>query len=181
MRIALWVLGALGATAVVIMVIGWMLPVAHRAARQATFQAPAARLYALITSPNDFPAWRTGVKLVEVLPDENGHGRFREVSGDGTITYEVAEAVPDRRVVTRIADPNLPFGGAWTYELLPTKGGGTTLRIIEDGEVYNPLFRFVSRYVMGHEATMDRYLRDVAKKLGETPVIESVPGAARAS
>jgi hypothetical protein len=117
------------------------------------------------------------VKRVEVLADEDGHPRFREVSGDGTITFEVTEAVPNQRVVTRIVDRNLPFGGSWTYELLPASEGGTTLRITEDGEVYNPLFRFVSRYVMGHEATIDRYLRDVGAKLGEEPVIESATGA----
>jgi uncharacterized protein YndB with AHSA1/START domain len=174
MRIALWVLGALGAAAVVIVVIGWMLPVKHRASRQATFRTTADRLYALIATPNDFPTWRTGVTRVEALADDNGHRRYRETSGDGTITYEVTEAVPDRRLVTRIADRDLPFGGAWTYELLPASVG-TTLRITEDGEVYNPLFRFVSRYVMGHEATIDRYLRDVSKRIGEAPAIESAP------
>lgn len=28
----------------------------------------------------------------------------------------------------------------------------------EDGEVYSPVFRFVSRFVMGHDATMNAYL-----------------------
>ena len=36
----------------------------------------------------------------------------------------------------------------------------------EDGEVYNPIFRFVSRFVMGHHATMDRYLRNLGRKFG---------------
>ena len=41
--------------------------------------------------------------------------------------------------------------------------------ITEDGWVGNPIFRFVSRYVMGHHATMDGMLKDVAKKFGEQP------------
>ena len=68
-----------------------------------------------------------------------------------------------RRLVTRIADTGLPFGGQWTYELVPD-GEGTRLTITEDGEVYNPLFRFVSRFVMGHTATIERYLDDVEKR-----------------
>jgi hypothetical protein len=35
--------------------------------------------------------------------------------------------------------------------------------------VGNPIFRFVSRYVMGHHATMDGMLKEVAKKFGEQP------------
>jgi hypothetical protein len=40
------------------------------------------------------------------------------------------------------------------------------LSITENGEVYNPAFRFVSRYIMGHAATVDAYLKAVAPKLG---------------
>jgi hypothetical protein len=65
-------------------------------------------------------------------------------------------------MVTRIADKTLTFGGAWTYELSP-QGGGTRLVITEHGEVYNPLFRFMSRFVFGHTATLDRYLADLGR------------------
>ena len=64
----------------------------------------------------------------------------------------------------------MPFGGTWTYELTPT-AGGTSLRITEDGEVYNPVFRFMSRFVFTHHATIDTYLTDMGKRLGAVPVI----------
>jgi hypothetical protein len=67
--------------------------------------------------------------------------------------------------VTRIADPHLPFGGTWTYEVAPAVGGGSTLTITENGEVYNLVFRFISRFVMGYTATIDRYLEALRKKL----------------
>ena len=47
-------------------------------------------------------------------------------------------------------------------ELIP-RGDSTTLRITENGEVYNPVFRFVSRFVFGHSATIEKYLADVRK------------------
>jgi hypothetical protein len=66
--------------------------------------------------------------------------------------------------VSRIADKKLPFGGTWTYEL-KAADRGTALTIREDGEVYNPVFRFVSRYVFGHYATLDGYLKALETRL----------------
>jgi len=40
---------------------------------------------------------------------------------------------------------------------------GRRLRITEDGEIYNPLFRFVSRYVIGETQTIDPHLVDVGR------------------
>lgn len=64
----------------------------------------------------------------------------------------------------RIADPNLPFGGTWTYDLVPGDQA-CSLTVTEDGEVYNPLFRFVSRFIIGHTATIDSYLKALQTKL----------------
>ena len=90
--------------------------------------------------------------------------RWREHGDNGTITFEIVEARPPARLVRRIADPSLPFGGTWTYELTP-HASGTRLTITEAGEVYNPVFRFMSRFVFGHTATMDRFLTDLTARL----------------
>jgi uncharacterized protein YndB with AHSA1/START domain len=175
MKYALYVLAALVALVLVIVAVGAMLPVKHRASRQVKLHQPPESVFALINDPAFFPAWRGKVKgskeiKVEILPDRNGHRMFRESGTDGVILYEVESVVPNKRLVTRIADPSLPFGGKWTYEILPA-GDSTTLRISEDGEVYNPLFRFVSRFIFGHNATIDQYLRDVRKRFGEDPAV----------
>ena len=164
-RVLLLVLGALAAVVVVVLVVGWSLPVGHQAARELRLPAAPPAVYALVAGVEAYPAWRSGVEAVEVLERDAAGAptRFRERSGDGDILFEVAERVPERRLVTRIADPSLPFGGRWTFELAPA-GSGTQLRITEDGEVYNPLFRFVSRFVMGHDRTIARYLRDLERR-----------------
>ena len=87
------------------------------------------------------------------------------------ITYEVVESVAPSRWTTRIADPDLPFGGTWTYVITPLPDGGSTLTITEHGDVSNPIYRFVSRFVIGHTATLDKYLHSLAKKFGETATI----------
>jgi hypothetical protein len=101
---------------------------------------------------------------VEVLPSTDGRKRFREVSDNGPITFVIESVEPNRRFVTRIDDKSLPFGGSWSYEVIPATDGRTTLRITEDGEVYNPLFRFVSRFIMGHEGTIKTYVAAAGRK-----------------
>ncbi len=154
---------------IVVVAIGYALPVKHTATRERTYTASPRHVFATITTPQEFPQWRSGVKSVEVLSDAGGRHSFREVSGDGTITYVVEESIPELRLVTRIADTGLPFGGQWTYQLTPTPQGGTTLRITEDGEVYNPVFRFMSRFVFGHHRTIETYLSDLDRVVASVP------------
>ena len=111
------------------------------------------------------PSWRPGVQRVELLPAQDGKQRYRESGKDGAITYQVEALEPPRFLRTRITD-ELPYGGTWTLEVEPNDSSAI-LTITEDGEVYNPVFRFVSRLLLGHTATMDTYLKALAAKLGE--------------
>ena len=45
------------------------------------------------------------------------------------------------------------------------------MTVTEDGWVANPIFRFVSRFVMGHHATMDGVLKQVATSLNEDAIL----------
>jgi uncharacterized protein YndB with AHSA1/START domain len=148
----------------VVYFMGSRLPQSHEASRERVFSYSADRVYQAISTPKQYPRWRTGVQRVDLLPDSAGIKRFKEISLDGEVTYAIEENVPNQRFVTTIAEAGLPYGGSWTYELTPT-GTGTSVRITENGEVYNPIFRFVSKYVMGHTRGIDRYLSDLDKRL----------------
>jgi hypothetical protein len=138
----------------IVVVIGSMLPKAHVASSKVLVNASPADVFALIAGPSD---WR-GVKY-ELLNESPLKWRETESSGDA-ITYERVETSPPKRIVNRIADPKLPFGGSWTYEIAAS-GNATELIITENGEVYNPLFRFVSRFIIGHNATIEKYQRSL--------------------
>jgi hypothetical protein len=142
--------------------IGMALPVGHRAQRSVIVPRPPSDVFGAITDFARHPEWRADVRRVSV--DGAGTGAIvREESGSDTLTFRVEVFEPPTRLVMRIVDDSLPFGGVWTYELRPTSAG-TELTIIEDGEVYNPIFRFVSRFVIGHHATIDRYLSDLTMR-----------------
>ena len=166
MRVFLIVVGVLVGLALVVVAIGYSLPVKHRAQGEATFNARPDSVFSLITNVEAFPSWRAGVKSTERLPPRDGKQRFREVSKNGTISYLIETLDPPRRMVTRIDDKSLPFGGSWTYEVAPVGSTQSTLRITEEGEIYNPVFRFVSRFIMGYDGTIKEYLASAKRKLG---------------
>ena len=82
------------------------------------------------------------------------------MTDDGTIAYEMAERKPPARLVTRISDPKLPFGGSWIYEISATPEG-CRLNITErESEVYNPIFRFVTRFFLGYNRASTNMLHE---------------------
>jgi uncharacterized protein YndB with AHSA1/START domain len=124
-------------------------------------------VFAVLHDVGKYPAWRSDVKRIELLTGPPAT-RWREDGSNGRITFEFQAVEPPRRLVSRIADPSLPFGGTWTYVLAPD-AGQTRVSIIEHGEVRNVLFRFMSRFVFGHTATLDRFLDDLTRHLNPLP------------
>jgi hypothetical protein len=57
------------------------------------------------------------------------------------------------------------FGGTWTYELAPD-GDRTRVTITENGWVDNVVFRFLAKYVFGHDATQNQYLSSLEARFG---------------
>ena len=90
---------------------------------------------------------------------------FREHGKQGAITYRIETAETPTRMVVRIADTSLAFGGTWTHELRATSSGGTDLTTTEDGEVYNPIFRFMSKFFFSPTATIEGYQGALGKRL----------------
>lgn len=144
----LWVIvvifGSLIGLLVLLAIIGAFLPRAHVARVAARYRTGAAALWATIE---------------EMVRD------------DKKVPMEVVERTPPvdgaaGRLVTRIADPKLPFGGSWTWQLQPVDGG-TEVTITEDGWVSNTLFRFLARYLFGHHSTARASLRRLGKIHGE--------------
>jgi uncharacterized protein YndB with AHSA1/START domain len=151
--------------------IGAPLPRAHTATLSLRLGQPPEAVWAVLTDPEQAPRWRPDVRAVAPLPPRDGRRAWVEVSACERIAFVEDEALPPRRWVVRIADPTLPFGGRWVHTLRP-EDGGTRLTITEEGEVYHPLFRFVSRFVLGHHATIHATMRALAAHFGEAPRIQ---------
>lgn len=172
------VLATVAALALAIIAIGALLPRDHVASRSAHIAAPPDSVWSALTDYGSYPAWRPDVIHVESLPPTPAGAAWREQSRNGTTAMAVVSAEPPHRLVTRIADPNLPYGGTWEYRVEPEGTSSSMVTITERGSVYNPIFRFVSRFIMGHTATIDAYLRALGKRFGgtATPVDAATTG-----
>ena len=158
LRVVLYAGALLLAVGAIVTGVGYLLPVSHVATHGVVVNAAPNAVFTRISDPATYREWRPDLDSVELLAATPL--RWRERSGGDTITYEVVERSAPTRFVTRIADPDLPFGGTWTWELQP-EGTGTRVTITERGDVYNPVFRFMSRFVFSHTATMEKVLRQL--------------------
>lgn len=176
MKIALFIVLALVALVTSVALVGALLPRHHVASRAAQYRTPADTLWRTLSDFERMPAWAPELTRVERLADQNGHPVWLHVGSSWTAPMEVTEFSPPHRFTMRIADPKLPFGGTWTYEIA-VAADGATVTITENGEVGNPIMRFLSRFVFGQTSTMDDYLRALGRKHGETVT----PGPVRAA
>ena len=165
MKWALLIAAILVGLMALVAIIGSLLPKKHQASLSARFKQSPETVWRDVTDHEGALKWRTDLKAVERLPDRDGHPVWKEIDRSGqSLPLETVEAIPPRKLVRRIG-PGLPFGGTWTFDIRPVEGG-CSLTITEDGEVYNPIFRFFSRF-MDQTATIRGYLRAMGKKYGE--------------
>jgi ribosome-associated toxin RatA of RatAB toxin-antitoxin module len=165
MKWLLRIVVSVAALAGVVAAVGWMLPVDHQASRSAEFQRPPADVYALVADVRAYPQWWPEISRVEVMAESEGRLTFREHMSTGPVVMTVRDATPPSTFVTVIDDPDQPFGGSWTFEIAPTASGGSRLTITERGEIYNPIFRALARFVFGYTSTMESFLAAAANKL----------------
>jgi hypothetical protein len=145
MKWMLFAVVGLAAVVAIVAVIGAMLPRTHVASRSLTIARPPADVWAAL---------------------------MQATSASG-VPVDVLESDPPRRQVTRVKETEKMFGGTWTITISPQAAGpqSSVVKIVEDGWVGNPIFRFMSRYVIGHHATLDGMLKAVAKTLNQEPAL----------
>ncbi len=165
-RWILYILAGLVGLIAIVAAIGAMLPKGHTASRAMKFRPQPAALFATVSDFARYPDWRSDVTQVDVEGAVGQGALIREHGKNGVIPYRIEVFEPPSRIVMRIDDPSLAFGGTWTFEVFQNDAG-SELVLTENGEVYNPIFRFMSKFFFSPTATMDTYLADLKRKLGE--------------
>jgi hypothetical protein len=141
MKWMLWTVVAAAGVMALIAVVGYLLPVSHEASQSADFGNPPEAVYALISDLKNYSSW---------WPENE-------------VNVEIVEARPPSKFVTRIVGESA-FAGTWTWviEKTPT---GSRATITERGEIYNPVFRTLARFVFGYTSAMESCLAAAQRRL----------------
>jgi hypothetical protein len=161
MRWIIVIIAGLALVVLLVVVIGALLPKAHSVSCTVRIALPPDALYAVLAGVGQYQSWRHEVKTLQRLPDKNGMPVWIEETGGMKIPMRFERMERPSLLVARIDTDELPFSGSWTYRIVPAGSGAADLTITEDGEVRNPIFRFMSRFVFGHYATMDAFLKNL--------------------
>jgi len=166
MRWILWIIAGLAILTLIVAILGAMLPKAHVASRTVRISLPPDALYTLLADVDRYQSWRPDVKSLQRLPDRDGKAAWIEDVGGMKIPLHFERLDRPAVLVSRIDGADLPFGGSWTYQIAPAQGG-SELTITENGEVSNVIFRVMSRFVFGHHATMDGFIKNLQAKAAQ--------------
>lgn len=139
--------------------IGSLLPKSHTVADSRTMEISAQVLFAFAVNIDNWPAWRSDVDSITHL--EGDDFRAAIVSGDDTIVYEFEADFQGLSMISTIVTKNIPFGGSWEFQVEPAAAQSSQITITERGFVDPPLWRFVSRFVIGHKKSIQRYLDEL--------------------
>src|SRR5262245_51825778 len=151
-------------------VIGLLVPRDHVAGAAITLRQSPDSAWKVIRDLGGMTGWWSEeVKSSVRTADKDGHERWDQSIGGFAMAVLVETDEPPRRLVTRIdAAPGASFGGSWTYEVAPTPDG-SRVTVTERGWIANPIFRFMSRFIFGYYGSVEKYLRALGKRFGETP------------
>ena len=170
MKVALIILLGLVALLVlaglVFFIAGSRMPREHRSVVTATFKASRATVWAALTDYASMPTWWPTVRAIRIekLPDGTELTWNKDKHGQ-EIPFRTGESRVNEKLVRVIAKDDLPFGGTWTFELSDAPGGGTQLKLTEDGFINPALFRAIATWFMGLDATQKDFIAHLEKHL----------------
>ena len=166
-----WLIGIVAVMVALILgvlIAGALLPEEHHASRTLRTRQSAQTIWDTINDHVNEPQWRSDVQYIASLGERNGKPVWQENYKDGNkVTLITTESKPPTRMVRELTDLDGPFSGRWEIDIQPN-AEGSNVTITEIGKVSNPFFRFVSKYVIGHTTFMERYLKGLAGKFGES-------------
>ena len=162
----LFVMGAMVAVVLALLVGGLVTPRKHVASRSILLRVAPELVWSTVHDVARYAEWRHEIEDSSVVDAEQPQLRWREISTRGSVTFGVIVDQPPHRLAARILDDDLPYAGEWTWQV-DVVADGTRVTITERGEIGNPIIRFFGAHLTGYTRSIDMYLNGLARHLGD--------------
>jgi hypothetical protein len=160
-------LGLCAAAAVVMVVVGAGMAPRHVVTRRRSFAAPPERVWSALLSIRQLPIDRSDLRAVDqgtATPPPDTIA----VAGS-PVKIQIDTFRPPRSLVVKTVEPDVAWGGTWTFELELESAQITKLTVTEEAEVRSRLLRFAVRTLGLEDSLVDGIFRAIKRKLVETP------------
>ena len=161
----------LSAALLIVVMVGVMMPAVTLHSKALTLKASPPEVFEVLS---DFEAIRgpnRNTVNIEFLSKQDGNEAIVHTTFcDVRVTVNTIESRPPDRLVRIFNDAASPFCGSWTYAITETPGG-CRVCVTQRSSIRKPLLRVIHR-VIGPTALLERHLKDVARRFGETPGLQ---------
>jgi hypothetical protein len=160
-------LGFCVAAVVAMVMVGSGMPRRHVATRRMSFAAPPERVWSALLSIRQLPIDRSDLRAVDQGTATRPPDSIEVVGTPVKLAIDTFR--PPYSLVVRTVEPDVAWGGTWTFELQLESAQITKLTVTEEAEVRQRLLRFAVRAFGLEETLLDGIYRAVKRKLAETP------------
>ncbi len=167
MKALLKFLGFCVAAVIAMVMIGAGMSPRHVVTRSMSFVAPPERVWSALLSIRQLPVDRSDLRVVDQGTATRPPDAIEVVGTPVKIAIDTFR--PPYYLVVRTVEPDVAWGGTWTFELELESAQITKLTVIEDAEVHQRLLRFAVHALGLEESLVDGIFRAVKRKLVETP------------
>jgi hypothetical protein len=167
MKAALKFLAFCVVAVVVMTMVGAGLPQHHVLTRRKSFAAPPDRVWSALLSIRQLPVDRSDLRAVDQGTATAPPSTIEVVGSPVKLTFDTFR--PPRLLVVRTAEPDVAWGGTWTFEIEIEAAQITKITVTEEAEVRGRLLRFAVRTFGLDDALIEGVFRAVKRKLVETP------------
>ena len=87
--------------------------------------------------------------------------RAETVSGDDRLAFDLDVDFKQLRMTLAIITEDIPLGGEWIIQVESITSEKSRITIPENGFVHPPIWRFFSKFLIGHKRTAQRLLSDL--------------------
>lgn len=166
MKIVLLIVSVLLISIALVYLIGFLMPVKHQLSVSRQFAVDKKTIWQILVDFGHHANWRRDIVSAEkVSANDVANEIWQESDNHGNvIRYENRDIIKEQSLKRVIVSKHLAFGGSWTFNLASDDSqpqAQATLTITENGEVYNPMFRFLGKTVFGFDTSMRRFLEDL--------------------